>query len=270
MKKSTTSIKEIDKILRGIRGGLTPTKHVLSKPAEQYLQELATDSRLGVQKLIVSLRAHWKKVQGERRRLLKLYEYENKLWKKGTHLVAGIDEAGRGPLAGPVVSAAVILPSTLIIDGLNDSKQTSEVDRERIYEQIMEDARILVGVGMISSQLIDEVNILTATMMSMREAVRKLPQVPRHLLVDGLELKKMEIPQTKIIQGDAKSASIACASIVAKVTRDRLMKQLDLKFPGWNFQKHKGYGTSEHLAAIAKLGPSPIHRLTFAGVKEHC
>ena len=177
-------------------------------------------------------------------------------------LICGIDESGRGPLAGPVVAGAVILPKDCEILYLNDSKKLSAAKRDLLYDKIMEKATA-VGVGMASPVRIDEINILQATYEAMRQAIEKLGVRPDLLLNDAVTIPGVEIPQVPIIKGDAKSVSIAAASIIAKVTRDRLMLQYDEILPGYGFAKHKGYGSSEHIEAIRRLGPTPIHRQTF-------
>ena len=187
-------------------------------------------------------------------------------------MIAGIDEAGRGPLAGPVVSAAVILPHDFFCEGVNDSKKLSEKKRETLFPRIM-DRAIAVSTGIASHHEIDDINILRASLLSMKRAVENLSSlpgspVPDFLLIDGKFTLDMDIPQSAIIQGDSKSMSIAAASIIAKVTRDALMKELHEVYPAYDFARHKGYPTQAHKAAILKHGPCPVHRLTFRGVKE--
>jgi len=194
--------------------------------------------------------------------------FEHQARRNGFQLVAGIDEAGRGPLAGPVVAAAVILPADLLIKGVNDSKKLSPATRERLFDTIMSQA-VSVGVGMGSAELIDRINILQATRHAMLEAVSRLALQPDYLLIDGISTIDSPIPQKTIKKGDSLSISIAAASIIAKVTRDRLMRELDKLHPGYGFSGHKGYGSALHMEAIRRLGPSPVHRLTFGGVKEH-
>lgn len=189
---------------------------------------------------------------------MKAYEKENAQYE----LICGIDEAGRGPLAGPVVAGAVILPKDCEILGLNDSKKLSEKKREELYDEIMEKA-VAAAVGIVGPARIDEINILQATYEAMREAVGKLSRAPRILLNDAVRIPGIAIPQVPIIKGDAKSVSIAAASIIAKVTRDRLMVEYDQVLPGYDFASNKGYGTKAHIAGIRELGPSPIHRATF-------
>ena len=183
-------------------------------------------------------------------------------------LIACIDEAGRGPLAGPVVAAAVILPPGLLIKGVNDSKKLSPDTRERLFDVIMNQA-LSVGVGMGTPELIDRINILQATRHAMLMAVSQLVPQPDFILIDGISTIESPIPQKTIKKGDSLSLSIAAASIIAKVTRDRLMRELDTLHPGYGFSGHKGYGSALHMEAIRLLGPSPVHRLTFGGVKEH-
>jgi ribonuclease HII len=197
-----------------------------------------------------------------------LLTFERQARTNGFLLVAGIDEAGRGPLAGPVVAAAVILPAGLLIKGVNDSKKLSPDTRERLFDAIMSQA-LSVGIGMGSAELIDRINILQATRHAMLEAVSQLAPQPDYLLIDGISTINSPIPQKTIKKGDSLSLSIAAASIIAKVTRDRLMRELDRIHSGYGFSGHKGYGSALHMEAIRRLGPSPVHRLTFGGVKEH-
>jgi ribonuclease HII len=197
-----------------------------------------------------------------------LLSFERQALKNGYQLVAGIDEAGRGPLAGPVVAAAVILPAGLLIKGINDSKKLSPDTRERLFNVIMSQA-LSVGIGMGSPELIDRINILQATRHAMLTAVSQLSPQPDYLLIDGISAINSPIPQKTIKKGDSLSLSIAAASIIAKVTRDRLMRELDALHPGYGFSGHKGYGSALHMEAIRRLGPSPVHRLSFGGVKEN-
>ncbi len=193
--------------------------------------------------------------------------YENEARDKGFSICAGIDEAGRGPLAGPVVAAACVLREDMPIYGLDDSKKIPESRRELLYEEIIAKARCF-SVIRIEHDVIDEINILEATKRAMRMCVSSLAEVPDLLLIDAVDLKGTGIPVTPIIKGDAKSNSIAAASILAKVTRDRIMREYDLLYPGYGFARHKGYGTKEHYAAIEVLSLCPIHRRTF--LKGHC
>ncbi len=189
-------------------------------------------------------------------------DYEMEYWNKGKRYIAGVDEAGRGPLAGPVVSAAVIFPSNIMINGINDSKVISEKERERLFN-IIHDEALCLGVGIVDHVVIDKINILNATFRSMHEAICKLKHKPDHLLIDGPHFPGANISFTKIINGDSKCFSIAAASIIAKVTRDRLMKAYNEQFPQYGFIKHKGYCTKEHLYAIQKYGLCEIHRKSF-------
>ena len=199
----------------------------------------------------------------EEQRLLLLKEKENDLRKKGFQYICGIDEAGRGPLAGPVVVASVIMPTDSMIEGVNDSKKVSEKKREKIYEQILEEA-ISYGVAIIGQDEIDEINILNATKKGLTISLQELTQKPDLILVDALNgIDTMGIPYDSVIKGDAKCYSIAAASIIAKVTRDRIMREWDKTYPEYGFEKHKGYGTAAHIAAIREYGLCPIHRRSF-------
>ena len=199
----------------------------------------------------------------EEARLLLLKEQENELRKKGFQYICGIDEAGRGPLAGPVVVASVIMPADSMIEGVNDSKKISEKKREKLYDQILEEA-ISYGVAIIGQDEIDEINILNATKKGLTVSLQELSQRPDLILVDALNgIDTMGIPYDSIIKGDAKCYSIAAASIIAKVTRDRIMREWDSVYPEYGFEKHKGYGTAAHIAAIREHGLCPIHRRSF-------
>lgn len=194
-------------------------------------------------------------------------EFETELYNNGINFIAGIDEVGRGPLVGPVVTAAVILPKDFYDERINDSKKLTEKKRELLYDVIMENA-ISVGIGISSEDVIDEINILNATKRAMLEAVNNLSVKPEHLLIDAVKLDT-DIPQTSIIKGDAKSESIAAASIIAKVTRDRMMVELDKLHPEYDFKHNKGYGTKKHIEAIRKYGIIKEHRKTFAPCDEY-
>ncbi len=193
--------------------------------------------------------------------------FEGRARASGFTCIAGLDEAGRGPLAGPVVAAAVALPDGLLIPGCTDSKQVSEQDRERLFDKIREVA-ICYSIGIVDEQTIDEVNILQATIIAMERAVDTLAPRPDYLLIDALTLPRVPLPQKPLIKGDYRSHSIAAASILAKVTRDRLMLELDGRFPQYNFQKNKGYGTREHLALLRRHGPCDAHRKSFNPVAQ--
>lgn len=203
----------------------------------------------------------------ETKRLLKLNIYEDEARLQGYQIIAGIDEAGRGPLAGPVVAAACIIPEGILIPGVNDSKQLTAEERAELYQLITQDERIFYGVGIIDSQTIDKINIFQATIAAMLMAVSQLQQIPHMLLVDGLKLPHPTIPAQKIIDGDAKSQSIAAASVIAKETRDRLMVEFHQQWPLYRFDKHKGYGTEIHLQALQNYGVCPIHRRSYEPVK---
>ena len=202
------------------------------------------------------------------------FEFERALWQKRLTRVAGVDEAGRGPLAGPVVAAAAILPAKWAeaglpreLEGLNDSKQLTEIQRENFFAFLTACGKIEFAIAQTDAAQIDEINILQATHRAMNAALAKLNPQPQHALVDGRPVKTMRVPQTAIVKGDARSYSIAAASVLAKVTRDRLMLELDRQWPAYGFAGHKGYGTARHLAAIAAHGPCPIHRKSFAPLK---
>lgn len=218
------------------------------------------DERKGVQKLVEQGHKRIQALEQEKERLKQMREFESKYEHLG--YVCGIDEVGRGPFAGPVVAGAVILPADCEILYVNDSKQLSEKMREQLYDEIMEKA-VSVAVGYASPARIDEINILQATYEAMREAVSKLAVTPQILLNDAVTIPQITIPQVPIIKGDAKSISIAAASIVAKVTRDRLMREYDKIMPEYGFASNKGYGSKEHIEAIKKYGPTPIHRRSF-------
>ncbi len=193
------------------------------------------------------------------------YRYERKAWRSGLPQVAGVDEAGRGPLAGPVVAAAVILNPECRIKGLDDSKLLTPTRREALFHRILEHAAA-VGTGIADPETIDRLNILEATRLAMLEALAKLTPRPDLVLIDAVSLSMLTCPQKSLVKGDRRSASIAAASIIAKVTRDRLMLEADVRFPQYGFSRHKGYPTPEHLAALRRHGPCAIHRRTFHGV----
>jgi ribonuclease HII len=202
------------------------------------------------------------------------FEFERALWGRGLRRIAGVDEAGRGPLAGPVVAAAAILPPKWVeaglpreLEGLNDSKQLTPTQREVFFAFLTVCGEVEFAVAKMDAGQIDEINILCATHQAMNVALARLNPSPQHALVDGRPVKTMRVPQTAIIQGDARSYSIAAASVLAKVTRDRLMLEFDRQWPAYGFAGHKGYGTARHLAALAAHGPCPIHRKSFAPMK---
>lgn len=198
----------------------------------------------------------------ELQRLKNMLEIENNLYNQGYKYICGVDEAGRGPLCGPVVAAAVILPKDICIEGVNDSKKLSEKKREKLYDDIMTRA-LAVGVGISDVDVIEKVNILNATKLAMIQAINNLQITPDYVIVDGNQKIDITIPLDTVIKGDAKSESIACASIIAKVTRDRMLLKYDKEYPEYGFSKHKGYGTKLHIEAIKKYGITPIHRPSF-------
>ncbi len=198
----------------------------------------------------------------ETKRLSKMKELEEAYKNSGANFIAGVDEAGRGPLAGPVCAAAVILPDDAYIEGINDSKKLSEKKREELFDKIKSVA-LAYNIEMVDEKIIDEVNILNATYIAMNRAVDGLKIKPDFVLIDGNRIEGMSIPHETVVKGDAKSISIAAASILAKVTRDRYITEISEKYPEYNFAKHKGYGTKEHTEAILKYGPCEIHRRTF-------
>lgn len=225
-----------------------------------FINAYKQDNRLGVQKLVEQARKKIQELEQERERIYQLSAYERQ-YAQYTY-ICGVDEAGRGPLAGPVVAGAVILPKDCEILYINDSKQLSAKKREALYDTIMAKADA-VGVGIIPSGRIDEINILQAAYEAMREAINNLGIIPDILLNDAVTIPKIAIQQVPIIKGDAKSISIGAASIIAKVTRDRMMAEYDSQYPGYGFALHKGYGTKAHIEALKKLGPCEIHRRTF-------
>lgn len=234
---------------------------------DPFIHECRQDERKNVQKLIEK----WQK-QKEKEKLAKelfeqMAQLEKQLWSEGFQTIAGIDEVGRGPLAGPVVAAAVILPHSFYLPGLNDSKKLSAVKREELYEKIINEA-ISVGIGVVHADEIDQLNIYRATKKAMVHAVNHLSVFPDFLLIDAMDIDA-PIPQQKLVKGDERSISIASASIVAKVYRDRLMKEYSKQYPMYHFEKNMGYGTKEHLQAIYTYGPSPIHRKSFAPIKDY-
>lgn len=206
--------------------------------------------------------------KAEWRRLQTLSMFETAARQEGFSVIAGIDEAGRGPLAGPVVAAACVFPEDVFLAGVNDSKQLTPKKRAELFDQIKSDSRIQYAVGVVSHQEIDNINIYQATIRAMLEAVSQLPCTPDFLLVDGLQLPHPSIATKKIVEGDCKSYSIAAASIIAKETRDQIMCELHEQWPQYGFHKHKGYGTKQHLDALSKYGPCPIHRFSFEPIKS--
>lgn len=235
---------------------------------DPLLTEWEQDSRSGVIQAIAKRKREIQKRLDEDERLEGMLAYEKECYARGMELIAGVDEVGRGPLAGPVVAAAVILPKACKIPGLNDSKKIPKSKHKEIYEAVLQNA-VAIGIGIKDNQVIDQVNIYEATKLAMMEAIGQLEPQPQHLLIDAMKLD-LPIPQTSIIKGDANSLSIAAASIVAKVTRDQMMEEFDREYPGYDFAQNAGYGTAKHLAGLDKLGVTPIHRRSFEPVKSMC
>ena len=233
---------------------------------DPFIDECRKDQRKGVQMALLSFEKGIAKREEERRQFDLKSVFEKQIREEGYQYIVGIDEAGRGPLAGPVVAGAVILPEDFYLPGLNDSKQLSAAKRKQYYEYIKENA-LAVGVGIIHSKEIDELNIYQAAKKAMLTAVDQLEIFPEYALIDAMELN-LPIPQISLIKGDSKSVSIAAASVIAKETRDRLMMEYAKAYPQYGFEKHMGYGTSSHLEAIEKYGPVDWHRMTFAPLKD--
>ena len=235
---------------------------------DPLLAELEKDDRSGVIQAIAKRKREIQKRINEDERLEGMLAYEKECYARGMELIAGVDEVGRGPLAGPVVAAAVILPKACKIPGLNDSKKIPKSKHKEIYEAVLQNA-VAIGIGIKDNQVIDQVNIYEATKLAMMEAIGQLDPQPQHLLIDAMKLD-LPISQTSIIKGDANSLSIAAASIVAKVTRDQMMEEFDRKYPGYDFAQNAGYGTANHLAGLDQLGVTPIHRRSFEPIKSMC
>lgn len=250
---SQMSIREVGEVLN-------------ASPSEEFLLACGKDPRQGIQKLINRYHKSLQMEMEEAKRIEKLLVKEQELWERGYLHIAGIDEAGRGPLAGPVVAAACILPAKFKLNGLNDSKQLTESKREKLFLEIKNQA-LGYAVGSAEPAEIDALNILEATKLAMFRAVKNLKISPHYLLIDALELSNLRIPQRGIVDGDATSASIAAASILAKVSRDHMMIELAKLYPEYKFAKNKGYGTREHILALRSYGPCPIHRKSFAPVQ---
>lgn len=236
-------------------------EHTEKEQWNALFSQYREDERAGVQKIIAQYEKKLVADAREQERLYKMLEFERK-YGADFHCICGIDEAGRGPFAGPVVAGAVVLPEGLVIEGLNDSKKVSPKKREELYEEI-KDKAISYGIGMSSPGRIDEINILQATYEAMYHAVEDLNVVPDLLLNDAVTIPQIPIRQVGIVKGDGRSLSIAAASIMAKVTRDRIMVEYAELYPEYGFEKNKGYGSEEHRAALKQYGPCPIHRHTF-------
>lgn len=236
-------------------------------PAEDLLQAMSQDSRAGVRELCRRFEKRRQQLLKEQKRLEELYFYESRLADRGIKAVAGVDEAGRGPLAGPVVAAAVILPLYPRIPGLNDSKQLTSAKRKALVLEIKKISEAwAVGVSTVGE--IQQLNIYRASLLAMKRAVEGLKTLPGHILVDGFTIPHLEFPQTHIIGGDAKCASVAAASILAKVSRDELMELCHFMYPQYGFDRHKGYATPDHIQALHLYGPCSLHRRGFSPVSE--
>jgi len=249
------TIKEIKELLATVKD--------LDSP---IFLEFEKDNRSGVQKEISKRKKAIQAELDEDLRLESMLSYEKELYKQGLTLIAGVDEVGRGPLAGPVVAAAVILPKNCKIRGLNDSKKIPKKKHLEIFKAVQNQA-LSIGIGIMNNQVIDQVNIYEATKLAMKEAISQLSPQPEHLLIDAMKLE-LPISQTSIIKGDANSLSIAAASIVAKVTRDQMMAAYDQEYPGYDFAQNAGYGTSNHLESLERHGVTPIHRRSFEPIKS--
>lgn len=233
------------------------------------LNRLRRDPRRGVQRLYEQLKKRYEKDRSMRLRLNGMLNFENVLWKSGCRHVAGVDEVGVGPLAGPVVAAAVVFPPGIEIEGIDDSKKLEPERREKLALVIREKS-LGIGIGLCEVGEIDELNIYHAALLAMRRAVAALPVHPDHILVDSRTIPEISLPQNAFQKGDGLNFSIAAASIVAKTHRDRLMSELDARYPGYGFARHKGYATLEHQRAIRELGPCMIHRMSFHYIRELC
>ena len=236
-------------------------------PTCEQLAELKADERSGVQKLLAAYYKRLEKAAQEKERFTKMLSYEKKYYAQGIQYVAGVDEAGRGPLAGPLVIASVILPQDVFISGLNDSKQLSAAKRDKLYDEVLAKA-VAIEVNIVSVSNIDKYNIYTATQRGMAEVLEHLPVRPQVALIDAMPVEAKGMETVSIIHGDALSASIAAASIIAKVTRDRIMERMDVLYPAYGFANNKGYGSGAHMQAIAEFGATKWHRRSYEPVKS--
>ena len=250
------TISQIKEILSSI--------HTIEDP---MFQQLSLDMRKGVQTALKSCQKRIEKEQKRAEHFMEMQYYERLAYKEGASFIAGVDEVGRGPLAGPVVAAAVILPKNIEDLGFDDSKKLSASKREEIYRLIQEKA-IAIGIGIVDADIIDQVNIYQASRLAMQQAVSELKIQPDYLLIDAMKID-VNTPQIGIIKGDAKSISIAAASIVAKQVRDQMMQEFDELYPGYDFSNNAGYGTPKHLEGLKSKGICPIHRKTFAPIKDY-
>lgn len=247
-------ISEVKELLAGV-------------PTPAQLEKLRTDERSGVQKLLAAYDKRLAKEAAEKERFYQMLAYERGFYDQGAQYTAGVDEAGRGPLAGPLVIAAVILPQEVFISGLNDSKQLTAAKREKLYDEVLAKA-VAVEVNIVSVSNIDTYNIYSATQRGMAEVLEHLSSKPNVALIDAMPVRVKDVETISIIHGDALSASIAAASIIAKVTRDRIMERLDVVYPGYGFASNKGYGSGAHMQAIAELGATRWHRRSYEPVKS--
>jgi ribonuclease HII len=240
---------------------------LLGSPSEEFLVELELDSRVAVKKLLQAYHKRIEKAALERERFHKMLSYERQYYDEGAKLIAGVDEAGRGPLAGPLVIAAVVMPQEFFISGLNDSKQISASKRDKLYDEILQKA-LSVSVNIVSISNIDELNIYRATQQGMEEVLLHLDKQPDVALIDAMPVEAGDIKTVSLVHGDALSASIAAASIIAKVTRDRIMEKLDTLYPAYKFANNKGYGSKDHMQAIDQDGVTEWHRRSYEPVKS--
>ena len=240
---------------------------LLGSPSEEFLSELEQDGRVAVKKLLQAYHKRVEKAALERERFHKMLSYERQYYAEGAKLIAGVDEAGRGPLAGPLVIAAVVMPEEFFISGLNDSKQISASKRDKLYDEILQKA-LSVSVNVVSISNIDELNIYRATQQGMAEVLLHLDKQPDVALIDAMPVEAGDIKTVSLVHGDALSASIAAASIIAKVTRDRIMEKLDTLYPAYKFANNKGYGSKEHMQAIDMEGVTEWHRRSYEPVKS--
>lgn len=240
---------------------------LLGSPSEEFLVELELDQRVAVKKLLQAYHKRIEKAALERERFHKMLSYERNYYAEGAKLIAGVDEAGRGPLAGPLVIAAVVMPEEFFISGLNDSKQISASKRDKLYDEILQKA-LSVSVNIVSISNIDGLNIYRATQQGMAEVLLHLDKQPDVALIDAMPVEAGEIKTVSLVHGDALSASIAAASIIAKVTRDRIMEKLDALYPAYKFANNKGYGSKDHMQAIDQDGVTEWHRRSYEPVKS--
>ena len=240
---------------------------LLGSPSEEFLAELELDQRVAVKKLLQAYHKRIEKAALERERFHKMLSYERQYYDEGAKLIAGVDEAGRGPLAGPLVIAAVVMPQEFFISGLNDSKQISASKRDKLYDEILQKA-LSVSVNIVSISNIDELNIYRATQQGMAEVLLHLDKQPDLALIDAMPVEAGDVKTVSLVHGDALSASIAAASIIAKVTRDRIMEKLDTLYPAYKFANNKGYGSKDHMQAIDQDGVTEWHRRSYEPVKS--